>query len=395
MPGSRARPSISGSSVVPGLPNITETPSLLRIWRNACLPEMSGIGPNDNLSGVALPDSPLLRAARRLPVPFTPVWLMRQAGRYLPEYRAMRARHGFLELCKSPAAAAEVTLQPVERLGVDAAILFADILLVLEPLGVGLEFVEGEGPRIHRPLRSAADVAALPTVDVGEAVGAVFETVRLARKALAERVPLIGFAGAPFTLASYLIEGGPSREFLLTKRFMRAERRAWEALMSRLSVIVGEYLNGQIAAGAQAVQLFDSWVGTLSPSDYREFVQPWSRESIRRLTPGTPVIHFGVSTAGLLPLMKETGGDVLGLDWRVELGPTWDRLGHDIAVQGNLDPAVLLSNVGAIRRATQGILDEAKGRPGHIFNLGHGVHQETPVENVKALVDIVHELSSR
>ena len=226
-------------------------------------------------------------------------------------------------------------------------------------------------------------------------MGAVFETVRFARKALAERVPLIGFAGAPFTLASYLIEGGPSREFLLTKRFMRAERRAWEALMSRLSVIVGEYLNGQIAAGAQAVQLFDSWVGTLSPSDYREFVQPWSRESIRRLTPGAPVIHFGVGTAGLLPSMKEAGGDVLGLDWRVELGPTWDRLGHDIAVQGNLDPAMLLSNVSAIRRATQSILDGAKGRPGHIFNLGHGVYQETPVENVKALVDIVHELSSR
>ena len=320
---------------------------------------------------------------------------MRQAGRYMPEYRAMRARYGFLELCKNPQAAAEVTLQPVDRLGVDAAILFADILLVLEPLDVGLEFVEGEGPRIPRPIRSATDVAALPSVDVGEAVGAVFETVRLARKALGERVPLIGFAGAPFTLASYLIEGGPSREFLLTKRFMRAERRAWDALMARLSVIVAEYLNGQIAAGAQAVQLFDSWVGTLSPSDYREFVQPWTRETIRRLTPATPVIHFGVGTAGLLPLMKEAGGDVLGLDWRVELGPTWDSLGHDVAVQGNLDPAVLLSNVGAIRRATQGILDGAKGRPGHIFNLGHGVHQETPVENVKALVDIVHELSAR
>ena len=320
---------------------------------------------------------------------------MRQAGRYMPEYRAMRARYGFLELCKNPQAAAEVTLQPVDRLGVDAAILFADILLVLEPLDVGLEFVEGEGPRIPRPIRSAADVAALPSVDVGEAVGAVFETVRLARKALGERVPLIGFAGAPFTLASYLIEGGPSREFLLTKRFMRAERQAWDALMARLSAIVAEYLNGQIAAGAQAVQLFDSWVGTLSPSDYREFVQPWTRETIRRLTPATPVIHFGVGTAGLLPLMKEAGGDVLGLDWRVELGPTWDSLGHDVAVQGNLDPAVLLSNVGAIRRATQGILDGAKGRPGHIFNLGHGVHQETPVENVKALVDIVHELSAR
>src|SRR6266446_4975753 len=287
--------------------------------------------------------SPFLLACRRQPTSVTPIWLMRQAGRYMPEYRAVRARHGFLELCKNPQAAAEVTLQPVERLGVDAAILFADILLVLEPLGVGLEFVEGGGPRIPRPLRSAADVAALPTVDVGEAVGAVFETVRLARKALAERVPLIGFAGAPFTLASYLIEGGPSREFLLTKRFMRAERRAWEALMSRLSVIVGEYLNGQIAAGAQAVQLFDSWVGTLSPSDYREFVLPHTRAVIEHLNPDVPVIHFGVGMATLLPMMKEAGGDVIGLDWRVELGPTWERLGFDVAVQGNLDPAVLLS----------------------------------------------------
>src|SRR6266571_1677579 len=282
--------------------------------------------------------SPFLLACRRQPTSVTPIWLMRQAGRYMPEYRAMRARHRFLELCKNPQAAAEVTLQPVERLGVDAAILFADILLVLEPLGVGLEFVEGEGPRIPRPLRSAADVAALPTVDVGEAVGAVFETVRLARKALAERVPLIGFAGAPFTLASYLIEGGPSREFLLTKRFMRAERRAWEALMSRLSVIVGEYLNGQIAAGAQAVQLFDSWVGTLSPSDYRDGVLPYTRGLLDRLTPGAPVIHFGTGTAGLLHLMKAAGGDVIGLDWRVEIGPTWERLGHDVGVQGNLDP---------------------------------------------------------
>src|SRR6058998_1767967 len=271
--------------------------------------------------------SPFLQACRRAATPFTPVWLMRQAGRYMPEYRAIRARRGFLELCKDPEAAAEVTLQPVDRLGVDAAILFADILLVLEPLGIGLEFTRGDGPHIQRPVRSAEDVERLRPVTVDEAVPFVFETVRLAKKALSERVPLIGFAGAPFTLASYLIEGGASREFLLTKRFMRAERDAWEALMSRLSIIVGEYLNGQIAAGAQAVQLFDSWVGTLSPSDYREFVQPWSRESIRRLTPGTPVIHFGVGTAGLLPLMKEAGGDVLGLDWRVELGPAWDRLG--------------------------------------------------------------------
>jgi uroporphyrinogen decarboxylase len=339
--------------------------------------------------------SVLLDACRRRPTAFTPIWLMRQAGRYMAEYRAMRERWGFLELCKNPQAAAEVTLQPVERLGVDAAILFADILLVLEPLGVGLEFTKGGGPHIQRPVRSAADVARLPAVAVDDAVGFVFETVGGVRKALADRVPLIGFAGAPFTLASYLIEGGASREFLLTKRFMRAERPAWHALLGRLAEITAAYLNGQIAAGAQAVQLFDSWVGTLSPADYREFVLPHSRSVLTRLTPEVPVIHFGVGTSTLLPSMKEAGGDVIGLDWRVELGPTWERLGHDVAVQGNLDPAVLLSGPRDIRRAAQAILDGAAGRPGHIFNLGHGVHQETPVENVKALVDIVHELSSR
>jgi len=336
-----------------------------------------------------------LDACARRQTAFTPVWLMRQAGRYLPEYRAMRERHGFLELCKNPQAATEVTLQPVERLGVDAAILFADILLVLEPLGVGLEFTKGEGPHIERPVRSAADVARLGRADVDASVGFVFETVRLARKALAERVPLIGFAGAPFTLASYLIEGGASREFLLTKRFMRAERDAWHAMLGRLAAITADYLNGQIAAGAQAVQLFDSWVGTLSPADYREFVLPHTRAVIERLNPDVPVIHFGVGTATLLPMMKEAGGDVIGLDWRVELGAAWERLGFDVAVQGNLDPAVLLSTTAEIHRAAKAILDSAARRPGHIFNLGHGVHQETPVENAKALVEIVHELSSR
>jgi len=336
-----------------------------------------------------------LDACARRQTAFTPVWLMRQAGRYMPEYRAMRERHGFLELCKNPQAAADVTLQPVERLGVDAAILFADILLVLEPLGVGLEFTKGDGPRIMRPVRSAADVARLAPGVARAAVPFVFETVSLSRKALGERVPLIGFAGAPFTLASYLIEGGASREFLLTKRFMRAEREAWHVMLGRLAEITADYLNGQIEAGVQAVQLFDSWVGTLSPADYREFVLPHTRAVIKRLTPDVPVIHFGVGTATLLPSMKEAGGDVIGLDWRVELGPTWERLGYDVAVQGNLDPAVLLSGTKEIRRAAKAIRDGAAHRPGHIFNLGHGVHQDTPVENVKALVDIVHELSSR
>jgi uroporphyrinogen decarboxylase len=343
----------------------------------------------------ASPPSTFLAACRREPVSHTPIWLMRQAGRYMAEYRAVRARYRFLELCKTPEAAAEVTLQPVERLGVDAAILFADILLPLEPLGVGLEFTAGEGPQIRRPVRRAEDVDRLERVDVPEALGFVFETVRLVRKALAERVPLIGFAGAPFTLASYALEGGASREFLRTKRFMRAERPAWHALMERLAGITVEYLNGQIAAGAQAVQLFDSWVGTLSPADYREFVLPHTRAVIARLAPGVPVIHFGTGTATLLALMKEAGGDVIGLDWRVDLGAAWDRLGGEVAVQGNLDPAILLADVGEIRQAAQAVLASARGRAGHIFNLGHGIHKETPVEHAVALVDMVHELSAR
>jgi uroporphyrinogen decarboxylase len=339
--------------------------------------------------------APFLRACRREATAFTPVWLMRQAGRYMPEYRAMRAKHEFLELCKTPEAAAEVTLQPVERLNVDAAILFADILLVVEPLDVDLEFTKSDGPRIGRPIRSAEAVKRLEAVSVDEAVPFVFETVRLARRALDGRVPLIGFAGAPFTLASYLIEGGPSRDFLLTKRFMREERPAWDALLTLLADLTADYLNGQIAAGVEAVQLFDSWVGTLSPADYREFVLPHSAHAIRRLSRGVPVIHFGVGTAGLLPLMKEAGGDVIGLDWRVDLGPTWQRLGYDVAVQGNLDPAILLAGLPEIRKAAQDVLHGAAGRPGHVFNLGHGIHKETPVEHVVALVDMVHELSAR
>ena len=320
---------------------------------------------------------------------------MRQAGRYMPEYRAMRERFGFLELCKNSRAAADVTLQPVERLGVDAAILFADILLIVEPLGVGLEFARGEGPVIHRPVRGEAHVARLKPVDVDEAVPYVFETVRLVRRALAERVPLIGFAGAPFTLASYLVEGGPSRDYLHTKRLMYEEPAAWRRLMEILADAVARYLNGQIDAGVQAVQLFDSWVGVLSPDDYRAFVLPHTRAVIRALTPGVPVIHFGTGTAALLPAMREAGGDVIGLDWRVDLDTAWATVGHDVAVQGNLDPAVLLASPAVIREKARAILARAGGRPGHIFNLGHGVFQQTPVDHVRALVDVVHELSAR
>ncbi len=313
----------------------------------------------------------------------------------MPEYRAMRERFGFLELCKNPPAAAEVTLQPIERLGVDAAILFADILLVLEPLGVGLEFARGEGPVIHHPVRGEADIARMKPIDVDGAVSYVFETVRLVRRALAGRVPLIGFAGAPFTLASYVVEGGASRDYLHTKRLMYEEPAAWRRLMAILADAVGRYLNGQIDAGADAVQIFDSWVGVLSPDDYRAFVLPHTRAVIRALAPGVPVIHFGTGTAALLPAMREAGGDVIGLDWRVDLDTAWATLGHDVAVQGNLDPAVLLSSPAVIRDRARAILARAAGRPGHIFNLGHGVFQQTPVDHVRALVDAVHELSAR
>ena len=348
------------------------------------------------LSGVPTTEAPLLlRAARREATPVTPVWLMRQAGRYLPEYRALRERHGFLELCRTPAAAAEVTLQPLRRFALDAAILFADILLIVEPLDLGLEFARGEGPLIHRPVRSAADVARLKPVDVESAVGSVFETVRLVRRELPPTVALVGFAGAPFTVASYLVEGGASREFLWTKRLMYEAPAAWHRLLEILADATATYLNGQIDAGAQAVQLFDSWVGALAPDDYRAYVLPHSRAVVRALRSGTPVIHFGTGTAALLPLMREAGGDVIGLDWRVDLDRAWEAVGHDVGVQGNLDPAALLARPALFRDRVKAILARAGGRPGHIFNLGHGVHQTTPVEHVAALVDMVHELSAR
>jgi uroporphyrinogen decarboxylase len=341
------------------------------------------------------PAAPFLQACRREPAPFTPVWLMRQAGRYMPEYRAVRERFSFLELCRNSDAAAEVTVKAVEVLGVDAAIIFADILLILEPLGVGLEFAKGDGPVIHRPVRSGADVARLPEPPPEETVPFVFESVRKARAALPAHVPLIGFSGAPFTVASYLVEGKGSRNYLHTKALMYSDRPAWDRLLGLLSRTIVAYLNAQIAAGAQAVQLFDSWVGCLTPDDYREYVLPHTRAVIRGVAPGVPVIHFGTGTAGLLELMREAGGDVIGVDWRVDLGEAWRRLGHDVGIQGNLDSVALFAPRPEIRRRVRAILDAAGGRPGHIFNLGHGILPETPVDHARFLVDTVHELSSR
>ena len=336
--------------------------------------------------------SPFLAACRREPVPHTPVWLMRQAGRYQPEYRAIRARLGFLELCRTPDAAAEVTVMAVEQLGVDAAIIFADILLLLEPMGVGLTFEKGNGPVIHRPVRSGADVDRLAAVDPA-ALDYVYEAVRRAVHAL--RVPLIGFAGAPFTLASYLVEGGGSHDWIRTKAFLYADPGAWRALMERLVTALTGDLNAQIDAGAAAVQLFDSWVGCLPPADYRAHVLPHVRALVRALRPGVPVIHFGTGTAGLLEAMRAAGGDVIGLDWRVDLDAAWARLGDQVAVMGNLDPVALLAPIPEIRRRVGAILGQAGGRPGHVFNLGHGVLQQTPVAHARALVDAVHELSAR
>src|SRR5574337_879560 len=342
-----------------------------------------------------LQESPFLKACRLEPTPYTPIWIMRQAGRYMLEYREIRGKLSFLELCHRPDLSAEVTVTAALRLGVDAAIIFGDILLVVQPMGVGLEFTKGDGPVIHNPVRSGADLKRLQPVDVQGSLSFVFDAVRLARATLPPHIPLIGFAGAPFTLASYLIEGRGSRQYQHTKALMYRDPWAWHTLMERLADIVSGYLNGQIAAGAQVVQLFDSWVGCLSPDDYREFVLPHTKRAIAALTPGVPVIHFGTDTATLLSLMREAGGNIIGLDWRVDLGETWARLGQNVGVQGNLDPMVLLADLSEIRRQAGRILERAAKRPGHIFNLGHGVLPQTPVDHLRALIDYVHESTAR
>ena len=311
------------------------------------------------------------------------------------EYREVRARTTFLELCKTPSLAAEVTVTAAERLAVDAAIIFADILLILEPMGIDLEFAQGEGPVIHNPVRDAADIRKLREVEDVGALGFVYEAIRLTRSQLKPDVPLIGFCGAPFTLASYMIEGGGSKNYVHTKRLMYDDSGAWHAMMSLIARGLVKYLNAQIDAGAQAVQLFDSWVGCLGPDDYQEFVLPHSRAVIEGVKPSVPVIHFGTGTAALLELMRQAGGDVIGLDWRVRLDEGWQRVGHDVAVMGNLDPIALFASTDALRSQAKRILDQAGGRPGHVFNLGHGILPETPVENVIALVEMVHEMEPR
>jgi uroporphyrinogen decarboxylase len=339
-------------------------------------------------------DSPLMKAVRCEPSPRVPIWLMRQAGRYLPEYRALRRKMGFLELCKSPDLCAEIMVTTVARLGVDAAILFSDLLLILEPMGLELEFPGGEGPVLRNFLRAAADVDRLLELDDLGGLDFVLEAVRKTRAALPEHLPLLGFAGAPFTLAAYAIEGGASRDYRRVKGLMYEDAGAWHALLARLGRAVTRYLIAQIEAGAQAVQLFDSWVGCLGVDDYRRYVLPHTRAVLEAVAPHAPTIHFATGNPALLPLMSEAGGTVIGVDWRPRLDDAWRAVGYHKAIQGNLDPAVLLTDQDSIRRRAREILDQAAGRPGHIFNLGHGVLPQTPVENVVALVDAVHASSA-
>jgi uroporphyrinogen decarboxylase len=330
-----------------------------------------------------------LRACRRQPVDATPVWFMRQAGRSFPAYRRLRDRYGILELAKNPELCAEVTLMPVHDLGVDAAVLFADIMLPIEPMGVGVRIEPEVGPIIDRPIRSAADVEALRPFDAA-GVAFTMEAIRLVRRELDGAAGLIGFSGAPFTLACYLIEGRPSRDFATAKAFMYREPAAWHALMERLSAMVIDYLRAQVEAGADVVQLFDSWIGGVGPAEYREFVQPHVRTIFDALR-HVPTIHFGTGTGSLLELLAQAGGDVIGLDHRVSLGDAWRRVGHDRGVQGNLDAARLLAGWDATSFGAQAVLDEAAGRPGHIFNLGHGVLPDTDTDLLRRLVDFVHE----
>ena len=337
-----------------------------------------------------------LRACRREPVDATPVWLMRQAGRYMKEYRDIRAKYDFLTMCKKPEVAAEITLQPIDALNVDAAILFADILLPFEGMGIDLEFAKGEGPVIHNPVRSMADVGNVRVIDAEEATPYVAEAIKILRRELENRVPLIGFSGAPFTLASYVIEGSGSRDYRYAKAMMYEAPQAWHALMEKLAEIVTRYLRMQIDAGAQAVQMFDSWVGALNPNDYREFVMPYSKLVMDNLADaGVPRIHFANNASTLLELVSEAGGDVVGIDWRINLDEAWRRIGYDKAIQGNFDPIALFGPIESIEARVKDILDRTDGRAGHIFNLGHGIHKETPVEHAKALVDAVHKLSKK
>jgi uroporphyrinogen decarboxylase len=336
-----------------------------------------------------------LRACRRQPTEYTPVWLMRQAGRYMKEYMAIRGKHTFLEMCKTPELACEVTLQPIKAFALDAAIIFADILLPLEGMGIKLEFAKNEGPQIKNPVRTKKDIDAVRIINPAQDVPYLIKAIKMVKSELNGKVPLIGFSGAPFTLASYIIEGEGSRNYIHTKSLMYSDPGAWKAFMEKIAEILTVYLKAQIEAGAEAVQLFDSWVGCLGPDDYREFVLPYTKKVIDSVKNTVPVVNFSTGTGTYLDLVKQAGGDVIGVDWRVRLDDAWKTIGPDRAIQGNLDPVVLFAPVQEIRKRVKELLDMAGGKPGHIFNLGHGIIVGTPVDSVRALIDSVHEFSRR
>ena len=332
-----------------------------------------------------------LRACRRQPVDKTPVWFMRQAGRYMADYRALRERYSLLQICREPELAVAVTMQPVEVIEVDAAILFSDLLLPFTPLGLEFDFIKGEGPSVENPIRSAADVERLHHFDPRVELAHVLETIRLLRQELRDRVPLIGFGGAPYTLAAYAIEGGPSTTYARTKAFMYAQPQAWHRLCERFSSLIADYMQAQVDAGVQAIQIFDSWAGALSRADYREFALPHTRAIFQRLAgAGVPLIHFGVGTTAILGDLAEAGGDVIGVDWRLPLDEAWQVIGAERGLQGNLDPTLLFAPEERLFAGADEVLRRAGGRPGHIFNLGHGVLPTTPLERVQALAQHVH-----
>jgi len=340
-------------------------------------------------------ESRFLKACRRQPVDATPVWFMRQAGRYMAEYRALRKRHSLLEICRLPDLATEVTLQPVRRIDVDAAIIFSDLLLPLEPMGLPFDFVAGEGPQLLNPISTTEDIDRLQTFEPRESLAHVMEAIRQVTRELGGRVPLIGFAGAPFTLASYAIEGGHSNSYAKTKALMYGHPDAWHRLCARLAEVAADYLMAQIDAGVDAVQLFDSWVGTLNLADYCEFALPHTRRIFEVIGGRVPTIHFGTGTATILSALRDAGGDVIGADWRIRIDEAWERIGHDRAIQGNLDPTLLLGPTPRMFQHTDDILKRVGGRPGHIFNLGHGILPSTPVEHVQMLAQYVHSASRR
>ena len=367
---------------------ITKQKSIIRV-------SMSGPATNNSDPNAPWYNSPFMKACRGEPTDVTPIWMMRQAGRYMAEYREVRNKVSFLDLCANPQLCSEVMCTAVNRLGVDAAIIFSDLLPILVPMGCDLEFVKGDGPVIHNPVRTAADIDRIKPLESNDPLQFVMDTVKQTRNDLPADMPLIGFAGSPFTLASYMIEGGSSRNYAFTKTLMYGDHGAWDQLMQHLANSISLYLQGQIEAGAQCVQLFDSWAGCLSFEDYKTFAHPYVKRIIASLPSNVQVINFATGNPALLPLLADTRAAVIGIDWRTRLDDAWKIVGHDRAVQGNLDPTVLLTNPTEIKKHAKFVLDQAGGRAGHIFNLGHGILPQTPVDNAIALVDAVHELSQR